>query len=216
MGALFIPRRWCSPAWGPTPYGTCHFPAASPVPRCCIPSCEADGDETPSRVHSRSPVRSSPGLWSPDGTGTLGRHTDASHPAVTRDARQGRRQALSTGLELHLRHRRTSIDAFTHNVRPRVAPAAPSRPGPIGRRWAQPNHPHWTCGSGRDRDGSRVHCDSLDEGGAQLYPCGIATATPQHVTVASRADIRTPAREFPAPSSNRNGCAPRPARIRQI
>jgi hypothetical protein len=39
---------------------------------------------------------------------------------------------------------------------------------------------------GGDRNGSHVHCDSLDEGGAQLCPCGIATATPQHVTVASR------------------------------
>jgi len=110
---------------------------------------------------------------------------------------------LSTGLELHLRHRRTSIDAFTHNVRPRVAPAAPSRPGPIGRRWAQPNHPHWTCGSGRDRDGSRVHCDSLDEGGAQLYPCGIATATPQHFTVASRQTSTWPPRS--SPTSPRSG-----------
>jgi hypothetical protein len=34
--------------------------------------------------------------------------------------------------------------------------------------------------------GSRVHRDSLDEGGAQLYPCGLATATTQHVTVASQ------------------------------
>ena len=58
----------------------------------------------------------------------LGLHPDASHPAVTHNARQGRRQALSTGLELHLRHCRTSIGVFTHNVRPRVAPAAPPHP----------------------------------------------------------------------------------------
>jgi hypothetical protein len=56
-------------------------------------------------------------------------------------------------------------------------------------------------GGQAESGGSRVHCDSLDEGGAQLYPCGIATATPQHVTVASQADIHKPAREFPAPSS---------------
>src|SRR6266498_1241547 len=61
---------------------------------------------------------------------TLGPHPDASHPAVTRDARQGRRQALSTGLELHLRHRRTSVDVFTHTVRPRVAPGPPPHPTP--------------------------------------------------------------------------------------
>jgi hypothetical protein len=28
--------------------------------------------------------------------------------------------------------------------------------------------------------------DSLDEGGAQLCPCSITTATPQHFTVVSR------------------------------
>jgi len=65
------------------------------------------------------------------------------------------------------------------------------------------------------RDGSHVHCDSLDEGGAQLCPCGIATVTPQHVTVASRTNIHKPARKFPAPQQ-RNGCAPRPAHIHQI
>ena len=65
----------------------------------------------------------------------LGLHPDASHPAVTHNARQGRRQALSTGLELHLRHCRTSIGVFTHNVRPRVAPTAPSHPS-VGRHRA--------------------------------------------------------------------------------
>ena len=39
--------------------------------------------------------------------------------------------------------------------------------------------------------------NSLDEGGAQLCPCGIATANPQHFTVASRANIHMPTREFP-------------------
>src|SRR5262249_62342673 len=48
-----------------------------------------------------------------------------------------------------------------------------------------------------DRDGSRVHCDSLDEGGAQLCPCGIATATPQHFTMASRPTSTCPPRSSP-------------------
>jgi hypothetical protein len=52
--------------------------------------------------------------------------------------------------------------------------------------------------AGKDRDGSRVHCNSFDEGGAQLCPCGIATATPQHFTVASQTDIHMPTHEFPA------------------
>jgi hypothetical protein len=45
-------------------------------------------DEASSRVHSRSPVRSSPCLWPPDGTGALGRLLRAPHPAVTSSARQ--------------------------------------------------------------------------------------------------------------------------------
>ena len=67
----------------------------------------------------------------------------------------------------------------------------------------------------QDQGGSRVHCDSLDEGGAQLYPCGLATTTPQHVTVASRTATHMTARKFPAPI-HRHGCAPRPAHIRQV
>ena len=55
--------------------------------------------------------------------------------------------------------------------------------------------------AGQDRDGSRVHCCSLDEGGARLCPCGIATATPQHFTVASRRASKT-AQEFPDPTSS--------------
>jgi hypothetical protein len=57
--------------------------------------------------------------------------------------------------------------------------------------------------------------DSLDEGGAQLCPCGIATTTPQHFTVASRTDIHMPARKFPAVVAH-DKCAPHPAQIRQI
>jgi hypothetical protein len=62
---------------------------------------------------------------------------------------------------------------------------------------------------------SRVHCDSLDEGGAQLYPCGIATATPQHFTVASRQT--STCRPGSSPFRNEgNGCAPLPTLIRQV
>ncbi len=56
---------------------------------------------------------------------------------------------------------------------------------------------------------------SLDEGGAQLCPCGIATVTPQHFTVASQANIHMPTREFPT-RHRRDGCAPHPAHIHQI
>ena len=47
--------------------------------------------------------------------------------------------------------------------RPRSTTAAPPRPGPIGRRWTHPADPCRQPGSaGEDRDGSHVHCCSLD------------------------------------------------------
>jgi hypothetical protein len=60
------------------------------------------------------------------------------------------------------------------------------RPDPIGRRWTQPQHPPWP-GAARTGRVPVFTADSLDGGGARLCPSGIATATPQHFTVASRA-----------------------------
>jgi len=39
--------------------------------------------------------------------------------------------------------------------------------------------------------------NSLDEGGAQLCPCGIATVTSQHFTMASRANNHMPPASSP-------------------
>jgi len=62
--------------------------------------------------------------------------------------------------------------------------SAPSR---TDRSTVDPTRsPHWRCGTEQTRNGSRVHCCSLSGGGAQLCPCGIAMATPQHFTMASR------------------------------
>ena len=75
--------------------------------------------------------------------------------------------------------------------------SAPLRTGRPTARPARP--PRWQRNrDGQDRNGSRVHCDSLSGGGAQLCPCGLATATPQHFTMASQASTRMPARKFPA------------------
>ena len=49
--------------------GTCRFSTASPVPRWSIPSAGA-GITKHTKIHLRSPVRSSPCPPSPDGTGT--------------------------------------------------------------------------------------------------------------------------------------------------
>jgi len=61
---------------------------------------------------------------------------------------------------------------------------------------------------------SRVHCDSLNEGGARLCPCGIATATTQHFTVASLQGLRAPPRS--SCSVMREQDAPHPAQIHQV
>jgi hypothetical protein len=51
---------------------------------------------------------------------------------------------------------------------------------------------------GTDTDGSHVHCCPINGLGTRLCPCGIATATPQSFTVASRPGLVRPSLEFPA------------------
>lgn len=79
-------------------------------------------------------------------------------------------------------------------------------------RWStRPAHqPRRARGGGQDRDGSRVHCDSLDEGGARLGPCGITTATPQNFTVVSRPGAEAQPRSSQPGVSGRVRTAPGP------
>ena len=95
-----IPRgRWCAPGRSLTPAGTCRLPAASP----CYPAAashrrESTYHEASSRVHSRSPVRSSPRLCPPDGTGALGLYPGLRTPRLpTTHARAGTVHAHWTG-----------------------------------------------------------------------------------------------------------------------
>jgi hypothetical protein len=91
-----------------------------------------------------------------------------------------------------------------------------SAPPQAGRPTAGPARTSALGAHGRaSRDGSRVHCDSLGEGGAQLCPCGIATATPQPFTMASRQTSISPPGSSPSRNEG-NGCAPLPALIRQV
>jgi len=70
--------------------------------------------------------------------------------------------------------------------------------------------------AGETRDGSRVHCDSLDRGGARLCPSGLATATPQPVTVASPSAGFTDPGSSPPHIHTGVDDAPLPAHIRQV
>ena len=65
--------RWCAPGQ-PNTSGR-HPPPSSGRPlfsRLLQPTGESANDEASSRIHSRSPVRSSPACGLPDGTGALG------------------------------------------------------------------------------------------------------------------------------------------------
>jgi hypothetical protein len=48
-----------------------------------------------------------------------------------------------------------------------------------------PTYPPDAGGQGKIRNGSRVHCGSLNGGGARLCPCGVAASTPQTFLAAS-------------------------------
>jgi hypothetical protein len=61
--------------------------------------------------------------------------------------------------------------------------------------------------------GSRVHCCSLDQGGARLCPCGLAVPTPQTFSTAFRRSGFTNPEKFPA---GELGMPPLPAPIRQV
>ncbi len=91
----------CSP-WS----GVAHRPASVASQRLSLrpaPASHLRGTphhEASTRVHTISPVRSSPRLWLPDETGALGLEPRASHPALTSDARRsGDRQVIEHGPE---------------------------------------------------------------------------------------------------------------------
>jgi hypothetical protein len=64
-------------------------------------------------------------------------------------------------------------------------------PGPVGGRCAQPAPQTGCPRRWQNEDGSRVHCDSFDEGGARVGPRGLTAATPKHFTVVSRPVVET-------------------------
>ena len=63
---------------------------------------------------------------------------------------------------------------------------------------------------GTHADGSHVHCHPINGLGTRLCPCGIATATPQTFTVASRPWLYRPGPEFPARHEGRVRAANQP------
>src|SRR5216683_4430802 len=75
-------------------------------------------------------------------------------------------------------------------------------------RLSPPRPPGVRAARGTHADGSRVHCCPINGLGTRLYPCGIATATPQTFTVASRPRRNRPSLKFPCPWEQA-GYAPR-------
>jgi hypothetical protein len=101
------------------------------------PSSWARRDEASSRVHSRSPVRSSPRPAPPDGTGAPWASSPGFAPRTGRTCRRtpGRGPISNTDRELHVRHRRppsasslmraTSCRTFPPSLSERSAPLTP-------------------------------------------------------------------------------------------
>ncbi len=115
----------------------------------------------------------------------------------------------------HLRCRPSRCDRLS---RPRSTTAAPPRPDPISRRWTQPQTTPLATRI-RVRTGTVpmfTAARSMKEEPC-CYPCGIATANPQHFTVASwQSWIKPPESSPGADQLTRTGCAPHPAHIHQI
>ena len=88
--------------------GACRFSTASPVPRWNLPPAELLITRH-TKIHLRSPVRSSPRPSSPGRTGTLRLSPWASHPVVTHSARQSGDGPLDTGPS-HILNKRPPIE----------------------------------------------------------------------------------------------------------
>jgi hypothetical protein len=78
---------------------------------------------------------------------------------------------------------------------------------------------HWSMAHDSEGDTGRFprssQKKSIDERGVQLYPCGIATVTPQIVTVASW-PVATSRPEVPQPRTAESGTHRDQPNIRQI
>ena len=85
------------------------LPSGQPCTPDLHPIAGGHRNETSSRVHSRSPVRSSPRLWPPDGTRALGLLPGAPHPAVASDARPGGDGPRALGRGYPARHHQTAL-----------------------------------------------------------------------------------------------------------
>jgi len=102
--------------------------------------------------------------------------------------------------------------------RPRSTTATPPRPDPIGRRWTQPQTAPLAAGI-RVRTGTvpmfAVARSTKEE--PCCCPCGIATANPQHFTVASWQSWTEPPGSSPGAGHLTHAeCAPHPAHIHQV
>ena len=67
---------------------------------------------------------------------------------------------------------------------------------------------------GRSQGGSHVHHEPVDGIGVQLFPCSLATGTPQPFPVASRSAERQPTLESPLPNRRQACTADRPRSTR--
>ena len=117
VGALYAPGRRCPPRRRESSARRLPHLSGPPCTLLPHPTGRVLSHEASSRVHCRSPVRPSPCLSPPGGTGALGLLPGASHPAVTSDARPGGDGSSDTdpGLPCHRRHRRPPLQRAVHS-----------------------------------------------------------------------------------------------------
>ena len=145
-GALYIPGTTVL-----TP-GHDHQPAPAasqrqvPAPRHNIHLCGAPPDEASTEGLSNSPVRSSPRLWPPDGTGALGLFPELRTPplrATHVGAGTGHRARTRNNA---LRHRPSlQPRGFTRYVRPRVALVDAEASDGLATSWRRFETRTWTA-----------------------------------------------------------------------
>ena len=144
MGAAYTPRRRCSrdrlDASGRR-LPLLNGQPCTPVP---LPPTEAHSDEASSAIHSRSPVRPSPRLWSPDGTGTLGLSLELrTPPSPATHVKVGTGHEHTPGTTSST-HRRSLHNQPTHHMRPHVAPSAKCLSCSVTWTLSKPSFPYKT------------------------------------------------------------------------
>ena len=136
----------------------------------------------------------------------MGRRRSGRHRSVARLS------ALQPPISSRYHCRPSPCDRLS---RPRTTTTAPSHPRPLGRRCAQPERPRWQRDPGQTQGGSRVHLLIARRRKHPTRPLRPRRGYPaaRHPGLPS---VPPTCRGVPRLRNEGNGCASRPAQIRQV